>query len=68
MRLAGVSETEGPHADSCAQPGEGQSGWSPHMLLHSHQQEGKHLNITASGVSVRGNQPVLKLPQILRLE
>lgn len=48
---AGVREIEGPHADPCVQHGEGQSGWSPHMLLCTHQQEGQHLSLLARGVS-----------------
>lgn len=33
---SGVREAEGPHADSRVQQGEGQSGWSPDLLLCSH--------------------------------
>lgn len=54
-----VREVEGPHADPCVQHGEGQSGWSPHMLLCAHQQEGQHLSALTRGfllVKVRGTQ------------
>lgn len=43
-RPAGVRQIEGPHADPRVQQGEGQSGWSPHLLLCTHQQEGQHLS------------------------
>lgn len=43
----GVREAEGPHADSCVQQGKGQSGWRPHMLLCTHQQEGQQLSVLA---------------------
>ncbi len=45
----GVREVEGPHADPCVQHGEGQSGWSPHVLLRTHQQKGQHLSALTRG-------------------
>lgn len=49
MHPAGVREVEGPHADPLVQQGEGQSGWSTHMLLCTHQQEGQHLSLLIRG-------------------
>ena len=46
---AGVREVKGPHADPRVQHGEGQSGWSSHMLLCTHQQEGQHLSALTRG-------------------
>lgn len=34
---AGVREAEGAHAHPRFQPGEGEGGWSAHMLLGSNQ-------------------------------
>lgn len=53
---AGVREAEGLHADPRVQHGEGQSGWSPHMLLCAHQQEGQHLSAPHQGVSLRNQE------------
>lgn len=66
---AGVREVEGPHADPCVQHGEGQSGWSPHMLLCTHQQEGQHLNTLTRGVSQcmvtkQSLYPITKDPEV----
>lgn len=58
MFPAGVREAEGPHADPRVQPGEGQSGWSPHMLLCAHQQEGQHLSALTMGSNGHQEVPV----------
>lgn len=58
MFPAGVREAEGPHADPRVQPGEGQSGWSPHMLLCAHQQEGQHLSALTMGSNGHQEEPV----------
>lgn len=58
MFPAGVREAEGPHADPCVQPGEDQSGWSPHMLLCAHQQEGQHLSALTRGSNGHQEEPV----------